>query len=339
MTTWDDLNARARGLATHLLGRATLEGLAHAPDLPGIAADLASRGYPIDESSRTSGAALELAVRRAIARKFRILVRWAGRRTEPLAVLFEDEDRRSITALFRGAAQRAPAELRLSGLIPTPELPERALEELARQPSPASVASLLTAWRHPLAPALVRDASHPEPDLFQVEIALSRAFAQRALAAARRTGRRGQLFRYVQRVIDVENAFTALVLSEEKEPHVADHWLPGGRAVTLELAERAASSGGTTAACGLLATGFAGTALADVFAKPEGHPGGLELAVLGAEIAELRGLARIEPLSVAFLLAFALRLRAEALDVRRVIWGVSLGAPVPMLVEGLVTAP
>ncbi|MDH4348245.1 MAG: V-type ATPase subunit [Gemmatimonadota bacterium] len=338
MTTWDDLNARARGLAAHLLGRATLEGLAHAPDLPTIAAELASRGYPVQESARTSGAALELAVRRAIALKLRILARWAGSRTEPLAVLFEDEDRRSITALVRGAAQHAPAELRLSGLIPTPELPERALEELARQRTPASVASLLTAWRHPLAPAVLRDASHPEPDLFQVEIALSRAFAQRALAAARRAGRRGLLFRYVRQVIDIENAFTALALSEEKEPRVAEVWLPGGRAIALDLAQRAALSGDATAACQLLAAGFAGTTLAGVFAAPDKQPAGLELGVLAAQITELRARARIEPLSVAFLLGFALRLRAEALDIRRVIWGVSLGAPVPMLVEGLVTA-
>jgi len=338
MTTWDDLNARARGLATHLLGRATLEGLAHAPDLPAIAAELASRGYPVAESARTSGAALELAVRRAIALKFRILVRWAGRRTELLAVLLEDEDRRSIAALIRGAAQRAPAELRLSGLIPTPELPERALEELARQPTPASVASLLAAWRHPLAPALLLDPGHPEPDLFQIELALSRAFAQRALMAARRAGRRGLLFRHVQQVIDLENAFTALVLSEEKKPKVGDEWLPGGRAITLELAQRAALSGNAAAACQLLATGFAGTRLGAAFENPDRHPAGLELGVLAAQIAEIKGRARIEPLSIAFLLGFALRLRAEALDIRRVIWGISLGAPVPVLVQGLVTA-
>ncbi|TFG52018.1 MAG: hypothetical protein E4H38_00115, partial [Gemmatimonadales bacterium] len=255
MTIWDDLNARARGLGTHLLGRAALEHLAHARDLPTIATALASRGYAINESDRGSGASLELAVRRAIALRMRILARWAGARTGILAVLFEDEDRRSITALLRGAAQRAPAELRVSGLIPTPELPERALEELARQPTPRAVTSLLAAWRHPLAPALLRPATSPEPDLLEIETALSRAFAKRALSASRRAGRHGLLFHYVQQVIDLENAFTALILSEDKKPSVANYWLPGGRAITLDLAERAAASGDPAAAADLLAGG------------------------------------------------------------------------------------
>jgi hypothetical protein len=41
---------------------------------------------------------------------------------------------------------------------------------------------------------------------------------------------------------------------------------------------------------------------------------------------------------VAPLLGYALRLRAEALDIRRLIWGISLGAPCETLLEGLVTA-
>jgi len=41
---------------------------------------------------------------------------------------------------------------------------------------------------------------------------------------------------------------------------------------------------------------------------------------------------------VAPLLGYALRLRAEALDVRWLVWGISLGAPGETLVEGLVTA-
>ncbi|HEY7682537.1 MAG TPA: V-type ATPase subunit [Gemmatimonadales bacterium] len=337
MTVWDDLNARARGLSTHLLGRAALEGLARAPDLPAIAAELARRGYPIEDSTRASAAALELAARRAIAGRLRTLARWAGERIETLAVILEDEDRRSITALVRGAVQSAPAELRLSGLVPTPELPERALEELSRQPSPRAVASLLVAWRHPLGQALLPHATQPEPDLLLIETALSRAFTGRALAAARRAGRRGLLFRYVQRVIDIDNAYTALVLSEEQDSQVADHWLPGGRSITVTLAQRAAATREFAAASRLLASGFATTRLAPVFSNPEGNPAGLELAVLAALIAELRELARTEPLSAAPLLAYALQLRAEALDIRRVIWGVCLGAPTKSLVEGLVT--
>lgn len=339
MTAWDDLNARARGLGTHLLGRQALEQLAQARDLPAVAAELERRGYLIEEATRASAAGLELAARRVIAARLKILGRWAGPRTEVLAVLFEDEERRSIAALVRGAVQRAPVEQRLSGLVPTPELPERALEELARQPAPGPVASLLSAWRHPLAPALLPEVGRAEPDLLRIETALARAFARRALRKSWRDGRRGVLARYVQRVIDIENGYTVLALSTEKNPRLGEHWLPGGRALTMDHAERAAKAGERTAAGRLLAVAFQGSRLADAFADPEGGPAGLELSVLAALIAELRALARTAPLSPAPLLSYALRLRAEVLDVRRLVWGISLGAPTKLLIEGLVSAP
>jgi vacuolar-type H+-ATPase subunit C/Vma6 len=340
MTIWDDLNARARGLSTHLLGRPALEGMARAPDLFTLTAELTRRGYPVEESDRASAAGLELAARRALAARLRILIRWAGRRTETLAVVFEDEDRRSITALVRGAVQRAPAELRLSGLIPTPELPERALEELARQPSPGVLASLLTVWRHPLAPALLPDAARAQPDLLRIETALSRTFAERALAAARRDGRAGVLYRYVQLVIDIHNCYAALVLSGEKEDRDEEqHWLPGGRGIPLPLFQAAIKTRDPVAAGTRLTSGLKGTRLAPVFADIPGAPGGLERAVLAALIAAMRDVTRTAPLSVAPLLGYALRLRAEALDVRWLVWGISLGAPSETLVEGLVTAP
>jgi vacuolar-type H+-ATPase subunit C/Vma6 len=339
MSVWDDLNARARGLSTHLLGRPALESLAHVRDLPTVAAELARLGYQVDDSPRRTVVDIELAARRAAAQRLRTLLRWAGSRTEALAVLFEDEDRRSITALLRGAVQRAPADLRLSGLLPTPALPERALEELSRQPSAGAVAALLGAWKHPLAHALMPEAARPEPDLLRIEVSLNRAFAERALRAARREAGRGVLTRYVQRVIDLENAFTALVLSEEKDSRLAEYWLPGGRELTSTLAERAVATGNATAAGRVLARGFAGTGLEKVFADPNASPAGLELAVLAALVAELKAGARTDPLSPAFLLGYALRLRAELLDLRRVVWGISLGAPVASLVKGLVTAP
>jgi vacuolar-type H+-ATPase subunit C/Vma6 len=339
MTTWDDLNARARGLGTHLLGRQTLEGLAAAPDLPSVAAELARRGYLIEDAARSSAVGLELAARRAVAARLRTLIRWAGRRTDTLAVIFEDEDRRSIIALVRGAVQRAPAELRLSGLVPTRELPERALEELAGQASPGAVATLLGAWRHPLAPALMPHAGRPEPDLLTIETSVNRAFARRALTAARRAGRRGVLARYVRRIIDIDNGYAALVLSQEKEPRAADHWIPGGHGVTQALFESAVATRDIVAAGRRLATGFEGSRLARVFADPVATPGALERAVLAALIAELGGLTRTEPLSPAPLITYALRLRAEILDVRWLVWGVCLGAPPAVLAGGLVTAP
>ena len=337
MTTWDDLNARARGLATRLLGRPVFEMMSRCADLPAIAAELERRGYVLEESARTSPAGLELAARRMVAARFRTLGRWAGGRAPLLAVLFLDEDRRSIATLMRGAAQRAPAEVRLSGLVPTPALPERALEELARQPATGPVAVLLNAWRHPLADGLVPVATSPEPDLLRIETTLGATFARLALDGAHKAGRGGMLVGHVQQVIDVENAYAALVLAEEKEVRASDYWLAGGRRIPLDLFARAITTHDPVRAGKVLATGFAGTRLGSVFAAVDQAAGGVERAVLAAWIADLVLAARTAPLSPAPLLAYALRLRAEALDIRWLVWGISLGAPSALLSEGLVT--
>lgn len=334
---WEDLNARARGLSTHLLRRAGLEAAARSANVPSLAAELRQRGYPLEEGSRASAAEVELAARRAAAARFATLVRWLGRtRTDALAVLVEDEERRSLRALIRGAVERAPAELRLAGLLPTPGLPERALGELARQPTPRAVASLLVAWRHPYGALLFAGTTGPETDLFGLESALSRLFAERALRAARHAGR--ILERHVREVIDVENAFAALVLSGEPEGGRGPHdMLPGGRFVSAERFAAAIAGHDPGLAGRVLAEAFAGTPLAKAFAQAGTDPGGMERAVLRAQIAGLHGVALREPLSVAPLLEYALRLRAELLDVRWITWGVSLGAPGQVLAGGLVT--
>jgi vacuolar-type H+-ATPase subunit C/Vma6 len=338
MTTWDDLNARARGLSTHLLDRSALLGLSRAPDLAALADELARCGVPLDPSLAASPAALELAARRVAARRLRTLARWAGRREELLAVLFEDEDRRSISALLRGAVQRAPAEQRLSGLLPTPALPERALQELAGQPGPAQVAALISAWHHPLAAALGTSTRSAEPDLLRIEQALSMAFAQRALANARRAGRRGSLYRHVQRVIDLENLWTALALTGEKQVPVRDYWVPGGDAVPLSRMEAAIATEDLVAAGRVLARGFTGSALQAVLGEIDRSAENLEGRALAAWIEDLRHGARREPLSAIPLLLYALRLRAEVLDIRWLIWGAALHAPPAALAAGLVTS-
>jgi vacuolar-type H+-ATPase subunit C/Vma6 len=337
MTAWDDLNARSRGLSRHLLGRSTLERLAHAPDLGALAEQLRGLGYPLPAEGKPDGAVIELAARRRVAHQLAILARWAGVRRPALAILFEDEDRRSIVALLRGAVQHAPPELRLSGLMPTSLLPERALEELSRQPTPAAVATLLVAWEHPLSQALLPHTGQAEPDLLHLEILLHRAFAERAHGAARREGRHGPLVHYVERLIDLENAFTILTLSEEKDSRVAEYWLEGGRALTADLAQRAVATGTPQAAGRMLAHAFKRSPLAGAFANSDQLEAGIETAVLRGLIAELRDAARLDPLSPALLLGYGLRLRAELLDLRRTIWGLSLGAPASVVTSHLAT--
>lgn len=333
---WEDLNARARGLSTRLLRRARLEALAASPDLGALATELRSAGLLVPESPAPSPQTLDLAVRRMAAARLRTLARWSGPRTAVLSVVFEDEDRRSLRAILRGAVEGAPAEARLSGLIPTPSLPERALKELARQPTTAAAATLLLAWRHPYGPVIASEARTADPNLFRLEMALNRAFAARALAGARRSA---TLLAYVRDVIDLENGRTALVLASQGTDVVPkDVFLAGGRRVSIEAFELAVASGDPARAGERLSEAFAGTPPAEPFRRQSQDPVALERALLRAQIVNLWRTSRLYPLGPAPLLGFLLRLRAEVLDLRQIIWGVALGAPRAVVTETLVTA-
>jgi vacuolar-type H+-ATPase subunit C/Vma6 len=334
---WDDVNARARGLGRHLLSRAELAGLTAVPDLATLAARLRDLGFTVPETTEPGAAALELAARRRAGAALAILRHWTARRPELVAVLYDEEDRRSVRALLRGAVERAPAEQRLAGLVPTPPLPERALEELARAPTAAAVAALLVAWQHPYGPPLVARARSPQPDLYALELALGRAAAARLTAVARRV--RGGLGAFIEESLDLENALGAVALaSVPTEVTPSDAFLSGGRRLSLDEFERAVATRNATAAADHVARAFGAGPLAAALRAHRGDVAALEDAVLRARTVALAHLARRDPLGPAPLLAFALALRAQTVDLQRVIWGVALGAPAALVARELVTA-
>jgi vacuolar-type H+-ATPase subunit C/Vma6 len=336
---WDDVNARARGLGTRLFTRGQLESLARAEDPAALTDGFRRLGLLVGgEREVATGPELELAVRRWAAAALRILARWAGPRVPALAVIYEEEDRKSLRAILRGSILGAAAEARLSGAVPTPALPERALEELARQPTPAAVAALLSAWRNPYGPALAVAAGAAQPDPFALDVALDRAFAARALAASRRAG--GELLEYVRETVDLTNALTALVLAVAGRDVVPkDVFLPGGDRVSITVFEEAAALGEPGAAGMRLARGLAPSALADPFRHVTRELTGLEEELLRVRIRELTRRTRRSPLGPAPTLWFAMRLRAQVVDLQRIVWGAALSTPPPALAAALVTAP
>jgi len=332
---WDDLNARARGLGTHLLGRRDLDALARASDLRALAEGLRAAGFPLADTDGVTPGALELAVRRRAGAHLGILARWCGPRADAAAILFDDEDRRSLRAILRGASERAPADLRLAGTLPTPDLPERALAELARQPSARAVAALLVAWRHPYGTALLAAASAGEADLLRLELALNKCFAARAS----RVAGSGPLAGYVRETIDLENAFAALILAGRTEDTVPkDAFIPGGARIGIADFEEAVATGGAARAAPRLERAFGDSPLARVFARAGADPAAAEAATLRVRVAAERRDARRDPLGPAPLLALVLGLRAQTTDLRRIIWGLALNAPPALVAADLVTA-
>jgi vacuolar-type H+-ATPase subunit C/Vma6 len=320
---WEDLNARAHGLRTHLLARRDLEALARCADPHALADGLRSHGFVVAEDGVTPES-LELAVRRHAAQALAILGRWCGPRADAAAILFEDEDRRSLRTLLRGAAEHADPERRSAGAIPTPNLPERALQELARQPTPRTIAALLVAWRHPFGTALLTAASQAEPDLLRLELALNAVFARRAVQAAGT----GPLAPFVRETIDLENAFAALVLAQrDHDLKPKDAFIPGGRHLGMTAFEEAAASGSGERAAARLARAFKASPLAAVFRGAGSDSTTMEERALRLRIAEQRHAARLDPLGPAAMLGFVLALRAQTMDLQRVIWGLALGAP------------
>jgi vacuolar-type H+-ATPase subunit C/Vma6 len=331
-TRWEDLAARTRGLATHLLGPAQLADLATQADLPALADALRALGFPVAEERATMPERLELAVRRVAGARLWTLARWAGPRNAVLAVVFEDEDRRSLRALLRGAVlgPAAPPSQRLGGLIPTPELPERALAELARQPTAADVVTLLTAWRNPYGPPLAAAAAGTAVDLLALEHALNRTFAERARRGAR-AARSRDLSEFVRDTIDIENALAAFVMSAAPggatltvEPEV----VPGGKRITQQLFLDAVGAAEPRAAARLLAARLAPLLTADMLES--------EAAILNARRATLRQQVRRNAIGAATVLLYVLDLRAEALALQRIIWGLALAAPRSEIARGLV---
>jgi len=334
---WGAVNARARGLASHLLDRESLLLAAGAGSWQAAARALVERGYP----SREGGAQLtpqefDRATGRVLMDRLALLGRWLGPRCTALAVLSEEAEYRALRRLLRGAAEGASPGARLRGTTPTPGLPERALELLARAESPAELTRALIRLGHPAGRALaVAGADTKASELWRLEGALARVFALRAIRASRHAGRAFR--RFVAVLIDLQNAEALLVAPEwGAEVSADDVFLLGGQVLDRGRFTTAATLG-TDRVEGALAEWFAGTPLGEVFGAAPG-PRSFEARALGALLAWQRREGRRDPLGPGVVLEVIERMRAEAHDVRLVSGAVALGAPPGVVAAGLVTS-
>lgn len=327
------VGARARGLALHLMGRRALEELAGL-DLDGLARALSrsARFEPIGTPVTTG--AIESAIRRTAARHVRSLARWSG--SGPvLDVWFAEEDRRSLRALLRGAVEGAPSEARLAGLIPTPWLPEGALLALSREPTPAKVAAHLFVLGHPSARRVLDATAGAHPVLFDLELALLGELGERTMRAARAGD--ANLVSYAREQVDAINAELALLLAggpRDVEP--ASCFVRGGKWLSREAFVPAAGAPTAAEVAARLSRALARTPLSSVL-RDATDAAALETAALRHVLERQRRIALVDPLGSATLLRFLSLLRAESIDLLRLVWGASLGAPAALVRPELVT--
>lgn len=324
MIEWGDLDARARGLATRLPAADDLERLARAPDLDALEEALATLLEAKDATPRPPP---ERTILDALAARVALLRRWAGPDREiALRGVFDDEDRRSVRILLRGAAQGAPPEARLAGLVPTPALPVERLEGLARERSVERVAGRLAALDHPWGGPLVERIEAGPFDLLTLEVEATRVYARRALERPRDRA----IEAHARETIDLDNAWSALLSGSFTAEVDADSvFVEGGLAIDRARFLGAARIDGVEASRETIAAAFraVGSPLAGPFADLAIDASRLEGEVLAARIEARRAEALRDPLSAAPLLRYLLRLRALATDLRRVVWGRALGAP------------
>lgn len=331
---WGDVNARARGMAAGLPDAAGLRALAGRRSPASLGRELAAAGLLPGAGPVATAGQVDGAVRRWAAGRLALLERRLGsRRNAAARVILEEEDRRSLRALLRGAAEGARPAARLAGTVPTRRLTAAFLEELARAPDLGGVAAALRRAGHPAAPILAAAGGGAVPDLFRLEIALDRLFAARAVEGARGAG--PDLEAFVAESVDVANAWSAIALSSTPGDVTAGEvFIEGGSSLPEGVVARAMASEAPTEAARVLADSFAGGPLEALFAGPSGSAA-WERRSLELRIARWSRRALLAPLGPAPFLAFTLRLRAVVVDVSRLAWAAALGAPASTAVRGL----
>jgi vacuolar-type H+-ATPase subunit C/Vma6 len=201
---------------------------------------------------------------------------------------------------------------------------------LAGQPTVVDVVRTLVLWGHPFGAPLVPAVTGAHPSLFDVELALERAFASRALSRAHRGGR--HLMEYTQQVVDVMNAWSALLHFVERDPAIVDiAFIEGGRWLNRDDFQKILSSDSRAELQRALARTFRPSPIASAFIGETETVTSLEAEVLRAQIEWQNRVALTDPGSSAPLIGFALELRAELLNLRRIIWGVALSAPAALV--------
>lgn len=319
---WEDVNARCRGLATHLLGPADFAAVEAAPEwraLPRLLQPWLGGGEP-----PATPRELDAALLRRYGAALGVVERWLGPRRQLLRVVWEDEERRTLRGLLRGAAEGASVERRLEGAVPTARLPRRLLLRLAAAHTTADALALAAGAGLPLATAAGRIKVGPgAAGLLELEVALGRAWATRAVAGGKGGGR--ALRNWIGEAIDAENLMAlSIAVSWAGELPFAEAWLPGGRSLGEKRFREVAGAADDTAREELLQKVFRRGPFRSALDAAAG-PAELERRILEGRTAAAGVAARREPLQPWPTCWFLLRLRLELQRLRRASWALAFG--------------
>jgi vacuolar-type H+-ATPase subunit C/Vma6 len=337
MATEIGLVARAKGLASRLIPRQTLDTLAAVEKLDVFVQNLSRLGSAIDPIGEPADLfAVERAIGRTASRHLWTLYRWQERTPGVLDVFAAHQDRRSLRALLRGAAAGAPPEARVRGLLPTPLLPQRALTELAHQPSPSAVVQQLFLLAHPDGSRLLPLVQASQIDLLAIDVALLAGFADRAGGVAVRGDE--ALREFVRLLIDAGNAENAVLLaSEPSEIDPSTLFVRDGQWLLLETFVGVTRAASFQQAVTTLAAAIARSPLALSPSPIAADLAHVDRMFVVAILEWLARASRVNPLSTAPLLRVLTLIEAQSRDLRALAWGAALGAPPSLRMQQLIT--
>ncbi|MHC4508821.1 MAG: V-type ATPase subunit [Planctomycetota bacterium] len=347
MSEYDYLNARIKGMHSHLLAKEFYEQiLASDGTAPLIDALLSSSYGPhlreALERDRSS-AGIEWGLRRNLFdtfEKVRTLAPPEPRRL--LGIQFRRWDIRNVLAIVRGKAAGLLPEDTLAGIFPAGELGDVELEELAAEDNIRAVVDALTAWSFPFAFELknvVREHSGRRDDT-SMEVEFMRIFFAWALDDLSVEDQDQSLLRnHIRNQLDLVNLKSVLWVVSQKE--VGRHPdavvpIPGGR-IRTQMLSRIEQSSSLEMSFEILAESYFRRAIDQgILAFGETRRLSVMERFLEIEIMEAGcKMFRADPLGIGVAIGYIWRKYNEFTNLRILLRSKSFGKPAPATREEL----
>jgi V/A-type H+-transporting ATPase subunit C len=239
------VNARIRGMKSHLLDRHALENLIFQPDMESLIADLEKTPYRNDiiaaKVQYSDVLCIEYALRKNFTRTFRKILKFVkdSEAERYIRIFLHRWDVQNITTILRGKNIHVTNEEILDCLVPAGELDEATLTELIKQPDVRAVIDMLATWEIVYARPLTEHYKEfaDSGDLAILECALDRYYYENALETVRTRSYNNALIRDILGTeIDVVNIKTILRMIRDhvKEDVVLDFLIEGGKELNVK---------------------------------------------------------------------------------------------------------
>lgn len=265
------INARVRGMKSRLLGPEFYAGALEATDFRAFLSALAQSPYvrELEEAqSRYQGLkALDDALSRNFYQAARSILSFSdGKPHRLISLLLLRYDLNNIKAIARAQHAGRSLEETQEVFFPAGELKPAVLENAAAAPDMTAAAQALSAT--PLKSAFIKAAQayQADGDLYQLELALDRAYFRILFEVLEQLGAPADFVAYLRLEVDATNLRTALKLQGSERS--AELFIPGGKQIGRSLFD-AILSGASGALQGLSGTRFAAVAETDSLAAAE----------------------------------------------------------------------